>query len=366
MTTFLGGGGVGGGGGGAGGGTSPTSGGNRAPGGLPPSSSAAAAALSSLSAAPDHHAGGMRQGPVRGGRASLTASRSAPTGSMAGSCPPQDLPARAKSLGDIGFQESAGGGGGGGSGHMGFYPGGAAMADSMGNGLIGVGGGGVAGERRQHEALHVRGPLPMTLDRRSKAHLRTFMRTVGSLVLLPGNDAIRGAVFGDVCDSEEMTDAAAADSAAAGGGSGDSGAAGSGGGAESDSKAGGATGGQPTAGDGDGSNGGVVDAFAEACRAEAWAAAAVGAQFSGAREQEGKEYVSRALRSMSRCLDAPLPEVRGLLYVCMQHKGASISWCPMKFTKLKLYFSASAMVVVCGVDGIAPAAAAATAAAALF
>eukprot|EP00752_Nemacystus_decipiens_P007849 g7012.t1 len=281
MSSFLG-----------GGGTSPPNRGGG--GGLPASSSAALAGLSSLSATPDNHSRSMRQqGSARGGRASLTASQSAPSGSMS-SCPPQDLPARAKSLGDIGIQETGSAGGG----HMGFYTGRTSTAGSIGNDLIGVGGGG-GGGRRQHAPLAVRGALPMTLDARSKAHLTTFMRTVGSLVLLPGNDAIRDAISGDVRDSE-MPDAESAGSAA---------------GVENDGKAGGVPGGhQPAAGDGDGGDdGGVVDTFVEACRAEAWAAAAVGAQFSGAREQEGKEYVSRALRSMSRCLDAPLPEVAAVM-----------------------------------------------------
>lgn len=163
-----------------------------------------------------------------------------------------------------------------------------------------------------------RGPLPMTLDAKSKAHLATFLQTVGSFVLLPGNDAIRRAVFGgdgDGCGSEEMPDATAAPSASTAGGVG--------GGrnkTENGSKAGGGAGvfqdGRPGAGDDGEGDESVVDAFAEACRAEAWAAAAVGALFSGAGEEEGKEYVSRALRSISRCLDAPLPEVRVRVCVC--------------------------------------------------
>ena len=333
-----------------GGGTSPPSGGGNRVGvsGLPASSSAAVATLSSLSAAaPDHSRGMRQQGPARGGRASLTASQSAPSGSMA-SCPPQDLPARAKSLGDIGFQETgAGGGGVGGAGHMDFFPESASMAGSMGNDLIGVGGGvGRQQQQQQHAAaLAVRGPLPMTLDARSKAHLTTFMRTVGSLVLLPGNDAIRDAISGDVRDSE-MPDAATAGSAG--------GATGSGGVVENDGKAGGTKRGQqqPAAGDGDGGDGGVVDTFAEACRAEAWAAAAIGAQFSGAREQEGKEYVARALRSMSRCLDAPLPEVcvcakytskRERVIVCLKN---NVRCCCR--SRCSSFWSA---VNCCGVDG---------------
>eukprot|EP00903_Cladosiphon_okamuranus_P010916 g10311.t1 len=277
-----------------GGGTSPTNGGgNRAQPCAQPS------ALSSLPEAPGHPNSMRQQRSPRGRRTSLPHSQSAPTRKL-GSCSQHDLPARAKSLPEIGFQDDPGGGGGGG-GHMGFYPENTPMVDSMGNDLIGVGAsGGVGGGRgrhQQHAALGVRGPLPMTLDERSKALLRTFMRSVGSLVVLPGNDAIRGAVFGDVGDSEEMADVATAGP----------------GGAENDGKAGGTKGGQGTAEDRDGTDGGVVDTFAEACRAEAWAAAAVGAQFSGAPEQEGKDYVSRALRSMSRCLDAPLPEVAAVM-----------------------------------------------------
>lgn len=280
------------------GGTSPPNGGGHRAG-LPASSSAAVAALSSLSADPDH---GMRQAPARGARGSLTASRSAPSGSIA-SCPPQDLPARAKSLGEIpagacSFQEAGGAAGG----HLGFYPEGAAMAGSMESDLIGVNSGGGGQHAAAPPVAPPRGPLPMTLDQRSKAHLRTFMRTLGSLVLLPGNDAIRGAVYSDVCDSEEMPNAPTGGSAS---------------GVESDGKAGGGKQWQPAAGDRGGrGDGGAVSTFNEARRAEAWAAAAVGAQFSGAGEQEGKEYVSRSLRAMSQCLDAPLPEVRIQMCVC--------------------------------------------------
>lgn len=277
--------------------------------GFPPSSSVAAVAtLSSLSAAINHTS---RQQPGGGGgtRDSLVASRSAPPlGAAAGgggasstppSCPVRDLPARAKSMGDTpgGFGEAGGGGGGV---QADFFPEG-----SMGNTFIRPQDGG--GEGRQHassavgaaplpqqqQQLPQRGPLPMTLDGRSKTHLKTFMRTVGSLILLPGADAIRSVVFGDGGgaggDPEELPDALTVA---------DHGSAEDGGEKRE---------GRPVVAEEDG---GIVDVFAEACRAEAWAAAAVGAQFSGASEEECKDYQSRAMRALSRCLDAPLPEVR--------------------------------------------------------
>lgn len=47
----------------------------------------------------------------------------------------------------------------------------------------------------------------------------------------------------------------------------------------------------------------------EACRAEAWAAIAVGALFSGLRVEEASAYSHRSLEALPSCLDAPLPEV---------------------------------------------------------
>lgn len=288
--------------------------------GFPPSSSVAAVAtLSSLSAAIDHTS---RQQPGGGGggggsaRDSLVASRSAPPlGATAGggalsstppSCPVRDLPVRAKSMGDTpgGFGEAGGGGGGGGGGvQVGFFPEG-----SMGNTFMRQQDGGSEGRQHassalgaplpQQQQLPPRGSLPMTLDGRSKTHLKTFMRTVGSLILLPGADAIRSAVFGDAGggDPEQFPDApTAADPGSA-------------------EDVGGEREGRPVAAEEDG---GIVDVFAEACRAEAWAAAAVGAQFSGASEEECKDYQSRAMRALSRCLDAPLPEVRVACSVTM-------------------------------------------------
>ncbi|CAM9283404.1 unnamed protein product, partial [Ectocarpus sp. 8 AP-2014] len=285
--------------------------------GFPPSSSVAAVAtLSSLSAAIDHTS---RQQPGGGGgggaRDSLVAARSAPPlGAAAGegapsstppSCPVRDLPARAKSMGDTpgGFGEAGGGRGGGGV-QAGFFPEG-----SMGSTFMRQQDGG--GEGRQHassalgaplpqqQQLPPRGSLPMTLDGRSKTHLKTFMRTVGSLILLPGADAIRSAVFGDAGggDPEQLPDAPTA--------------AGPGSAANVGVK----REGRPVAAEEDG---GIVDVFAEACRAEVWAAAAVGAQFSGASEEECKEYQSRAMGALSRCLDAPLPEVASvMLLLCL-------------------------------------------------
>lgn len=50
----------------------------------------------------------------------------------------------------------------------------------------------------------------------------------------------------------------------------------------------------------------------EACRAEAWAAIAVGALFSGAADGEAREFAARSLRALPRCFDAPLAEVKDL------------------------------------------------------
>lgn len=266
---------------------------------LPSSSVAAVAALSSLPIATGHN---TRRAPSRSTRNSLTPTHSAPIGSIDDSaiqsCPPRDLPPRAKSLGEIpggaigGFEPTGGGSGGGGGGHNGLFPERTAMAGSMGNSFVG---GTSSSNGRQHPAGSSaaapppRGPLPMSLDARSKAHLRMFMRTAGSLVLLPGTDAIRGAIYGDAKDPDKIPEAAAVPAA---------------GGAEDGTEGGG----RPEE-SGAGGGGTIVDVFTEVCRAEAWAAVAVGALFSGASEEEGNKYLSRSLRAMSRCLDAPLPEV---------------------------------------------------------
>lgn len=281
--------------------------------GLPVSSSVAGAATRPsmpAAAAVDH---GARQDPVRNPRGSLTTSHSAPMGTIGAAalpCPPDDLPARVKSVGEVAgimgsFEKTRGG-----AGQIGFFPGARAVPDAMGN--TGYTMRVDRGEGRYHAAAAAppqpppRGPLPMSLDSRTKMHLRTFMRTAGSLVLIPGTDAIRAAIFSDGNDSEELPDAAAtpapAPSAADDGSSEDVG------------KGGGKQAGRPASGDA-GSDDGIVDALAEACRAEAWAAAAVGALFSGAPEDEGKGYVSRALRALSGCLDATFPEVFISCYV---------------------------------------------------
>ncbi|CBN78737.1 expressed unknown protein [Ectocarpus siliculosus] len=203
-----------------------------------------------------------------------------------------------------GFGEAGGGGGGGGGVQAGFFPKG-----SMGSTFMRQQDGGSEGRQHassalgaplpQQQQLPPRRSLPMTLDGRSKTHLKTFMRTVGSLILLPGAGAIRSAVFGDAGggDPEQLPDApTAADPGSA-------------------EDVGVKREGRPVAAEEDG---GIVDVFAEACRAEAWAAAAVGAQFSGASEEECKDYQSRAMGALSRCLDAPLPEVASvMLLLCL-------------------------------------------------
>ncbi|CAM9513416.1 unnamed protein product, partial [Hapterophycus canaliculatus] len=281
--------------------------------GLPPSSAAAAAATrSSMPAAVNHSA---RQEPVRNGRGSLTSSHSAPMGTISASalpCPPQDLPARAKSVesatGVIGSFEKTRG-----AGQISFFPEARAVADSMGNsGYMRVD----RGEGRYQAAAAAaappppqpssRGPLSMSLDSRTKMHLRTFMRTVGSLVLLPGTDAIRAAIFSDGNDSEEVPDAAATPVP------GDATAAADAAGSSEDVRKGVGKRAVRSASGEAGSDDGPV-ALAEACRAEAWAAAAMGALFSGAPEEEAKDYVSRALRAIPGCLDASYPEVAAVM-----------------------------------------------------
>lgn len=135
-----------------------------------------------------------------------------------------------------------------------------------------------------------RGPLPMTLGERPKAHLRTFMRSMGSIVLLPGTEALREAMNVEV---RESTSADAFDPMQVSEPDG-------GKGVEEDNT-------RVTIANEDQD---VQDALTEARQAEAWAAIAVGALFSGAGEEEAKKFVSKALRSLGQCLDSCLPEVR--------------------------------------------------------
>lgn len=135
-----------------------------------------------------------------------------------------------------------------------------------------------------------RGPLPMTLGERPKAHLRTFMRSMGSIMLLPGTEPLREAMNVEV---REGTSADAFDPMQVSEPEG-------GKGVEEDNT-------RDTIANEDKD---VQDALTEARRAEAWGAIAVGALFSGAGEEEAKKYVSKALRSLGQCLDSPLPEVR--------------------------------------------------------
>ena len=192
----------------------------------------------------------------------------------------------------------------------------------------------------------------MELEARPKAHLKTFMRTVGSVLPLAGTEALRDATFEDSSEEEmpqarsptagstALSAAACTSANDAGGGVGngpfrpfdeterldpmegaqdEGGEIGVAGGGGSDSRIGkhtptvGAAGG---GGDGKEEAGGMVDVFAQACRAEAWAAVAIGVQFSGGREEEGKLYATRAADCLSGCLDAPLPEVRAVSLLC--------------------------------------------------
>lgn len=160
-----------------------------------------------------------------------------------------------------------------------------------------------------HPTPASRGPLPMTLGERPKAHLRTFMRSMGSIVLLPGTEALREAMNVEG-GGGTSADATAMPMSVSGGGCGrafdpmqvsetDGGK-----GVEEENP------GVRVASGAEDQD--VQDELAEACRAEAWAAIAVGALFSGAGEEEAKKYVSKALRSLGQCLDSPLPEVSEL------------------------------------------------------
>ena len=204
-----------------------------------------------------------------------------------------------------------------------------------------------------------RGALPMELEARPKAHLKTFMRTVGSLLLLAGTEALREATFEDGSE-EEMPQARSptagptvvdpatgstgpTDGGGSGGGArngslralgeterfdamegaeaenGKTGVTGAGDGGDShimkhtQTVPGSAAGAAGGVGNGKGEAGGVVDVFGQACRAEAWAAVAIGVLFSGGGVEEGKMYASRAVDCLSGCLDAPLPEVGAVL-----------------------------------------------------
>lgn len=217
-------------------------------------------------------------------------------------------------------------------------------------GIDDVGAGGAGSQ-----AAMVRGPLQMeNLPARARAHLSTFLRTLGSLLPLPGTEVLQEALehWGGDADAggDEMDSLPAAATTGAGG---FPSARSSGrrrnrqhprhsGGTREDpmdqedddtsrmtaganrrsyappkQKPGGGGGGGPkqnSPGARDSARGGEEGSgnleVDEACRAEAWAAVAVGALFSGAGEGEAREYAARSLRAVSRCLDAPLPEVR--------------------------------------------------------
>ncbi|CAM9808335.1 unnamed protein product, partial [Laminaria digitata] len=243
-----------------------------------------------------------RQASIRSARR-LTASHSAPTPGLA-CLPPRGLPPRSSSSGTAQTGTAAGRGcfEGPTTAKAAFFQEAAAAAANGGlrrwvedEGLVA----GVAGSQQQPAApaaapaapappaLPRRGALPMELEARPKAHLRTFMRTVGSVLLLAGTDALRDATFDD--NSEEEMPQARSPTAGP--------------------TATGPTAGGGGEGGGGGGKGGDENVFAQACRAEAWAAVAIGGLFSGAGEEEGNLYASRAVEGLSGCLDAPLPEV---------------------------------------------------------
>lgn len=166
-----------------------------------------------------------------------------------------------------------------------------------------------------------RGPLPMGLDARCVEHLATFMRIVGSVVLLPGTDDFWEAIgheIGEVEESESPSGGAPLRSTGRGHlppvvhGAHD--------GMEDTvqdirlgtrfSSKGRGT--QPRSGrvEAKEQGRGSLHELASARRAEAWAAIAVGAVFHGSGMEETEEYAFRAQSELSRCLDAALPEVR--------------------------------------------------------
>lgn len=308
------------------------------PGAPPPSSilpSSATAARAVLA----------RQASIRSARR-LTPSLSAPIPGLSG-LPPRGLPPRSSSSGTA--QTGAGGG---------LFEGPKAKAAFFqeASKAAGVAGGQqepVAPAVPAPPALPRRGALPMELEARPKAHLKTFMRTVGSLLLLAGTEALREATFEDSSEEEmpqarsptggpTVVDPTVGSTGPSSGGDGVGNGSlraldeterfdpmkgteaengktgvndgGSGGGSRilkhTQTVPGSAVGAAGGGGDGKGEAGGVMDVFGQACRAEAWAAVAIGVQFSGGGEEEGNLYASRAVDCLSGCLDAPLPEVR--------------------------------------------------------
>lgn len=213
-----------------------------------------------------------------------------------------------------------------------------------------------------------RGPLPLALDPQSRAHLRSFMRNFGSVVLLPGAKALQEAIYshdeGDRWPQQPPANAPATRS-------GDGETRGL---AESRScndahfteqrdgsdaygprsvkqeEAHGRWAGSAVRQGNNaatrGKNDGMFDVLTAASRAEAWAAVAVGAQCGGAGWGEANDYISRALYELTPCLDAPLPEVRTAASVqqclhawngycwdklegrfCMPALGLYVVWC---------------------------------------
>ena len=172
------------------------------------------------------------------------------------------------------------------------------------------------GTATSYPPLPSRGTLPLSLGERPRAHLRTFMRSVGSVVLLPGTEALREATNVEGIECVESPVTASVDAAMS-----MSGPLSGGGRRAFDPMQVAETNGtleksererSPVrVGGGDARQELDVDMLTEACRAEAWAAVAVGALFSGAGIEEAKMYVSKALGSLARCLDASMPEVRG-------------------------------------------------------
>ncbi|CAN0094184.1 unnamed protein product, partial [Ectocarpus sp. 12 AP-2014] len=92
----------------------------------------------------------------------------------------------------------------------------------------------------------------MNLDTRARADLRTFRRTMGAILLIPSADAIMDVASRDAAPRDTRE-------------------------------------GQPAAGSE--VDLGPADSRAEACIAETWAAAAIGAQFDGRQPPVGERYI---------------------------------------------------------------------------
>ncbi|CAM9634216.1 unnamed protein product, partial [Sphacelaria rigidula] len=173
------------------------------------------------------------------------------------------------------------------------------------------------------QSVLIRGALPMEPPSpRARAHLAAFLRSVGSFLPLPGTESLQEAMerWGGDADAggDEMDTRPAPSSSPARRRSRQQPMgpqhcqtrlpprhkAGKGVGEQRGDRAGEA---EQELRDKDSGSGNVE--LDEACRAEAWAAIALGALFSGGGDGEARDFAARSLRALPRCLDAPLAEV---------------------------------------------------------